>query len=168
MNRDSSTHEGRWLSELRRFLVRASLDPEFRVLARSDPEAAFLGFSLTDEQKSASSDPGKTRALIAAETGGIRAAGGSIEASPLPSPQELSAQCYLRIFPHVVHGEDGQIHVSHSGALDPVVLAVARPIPWSDRLDSPETRAAVDRVREADPATRRQCLLALIETLAGT
>jgi len=156
------------MSELRRFLVKASMDSAFRERVRTDPEAAFAGFSLTDAERDALRRPDEMLPLIARETLGVKE-GATPDTVPGTAPDQArpNPSFYLRIFPSVVHGDDGQIYVSYSGTLDPSELAEARHIPWSHRLDSPETAAAVEAIRAASPEVRRAKLLALIRSLVG-
>jgi len=155
------------MSGLRDFLVEVSMDPELRDRFRRDPDAVFAAYALTESERTALKRPETAMSLIAEHTAGVQPPPEREDADP-PAPSEPAsahAAFFLRIFPEVVTAPDGTLYVSHSGILDPTILAPARPIPWRQRMDHPETRAAADRVRESPPETRRERILALIQTL---
>jgi hypothetical protein len=155
------------MSDLRRFLIQASMDPDFRERFRTDPDAAMAGFSLTNEERAALKRPDATLPLVAREAPGIReaAASDSSSESPAHPPSPHHVAFFLRVFPEVVTAPDGTLYVSHSGVLDPPHLAVAHPIPWQHRLGLPETQAAAEAVSEARPEDRRARILDLIQHL---
>jgi len=154
------------MSDLRSFLIKASMDPDFRERFRTDPDAALAPYSLTAEERAALQNPEASLPLIARQTAEIRPDDSATDDAPERAPsQSTHAAFFLRIFPEVTAGADGNVYVTHSGVLDPAALAEARPIPWSHRLTLPETRAAADAVLEAPAGERRARILALIHTL---
>jgi precorrin-3B methylase len=72
--------------ELRRFLVKAVVDDEFRELARREPERAFAGFALADDEKDALRGRGPEVLGLLGRALGVPAPG-----QPAPEPESAAA-----------------------------------------------------------------------------
>jgi hypothetical protein len=177
--------------ELRRFLVKAVLDDEFRRLARTSPNAAFEGFDLTEEEQDA---------LRRRDQDVLALLGRALRGDAVPEPPPASAPDFsappaaqqptsfplpeitlaLHVAPQALQLPDGRLQVTYAASVQPLqeaprgetepppAAAAAPPstgTEWGHGVDSPATRAAARSVKDAPPEERFDRLLDLVEAL---
>jgi hypothetical protein len=167
------------MSDLRAYLERVVLDAAFRDLARSDPDASFAGFALSDADRDVLRRQDDAvlgllgRVLAPA---GRRDAGPTSPTEPAPPPVQRVAMpeigFLVRVQPVATMHPDGRLEVTCQATVQPVQLqhapaaqeaaAPVSPTPWNHVTAGPDVEAAATAVREAPPEARRDALLGLL------
>lgn len=173
------------MSDLRAYLERVVLDEAFRDLARSDPDASFAGFALSEADRDVLrrqdeavlgllgrvlAPPGRRDAGPTEE--GRRDAGPTESAAPIQRVALPEIGFLVRVQPVATMHPDGRLEVTCQATVQPVQLqhappaqeatAPVSPTPWNHVMAGPEVEAAATEVREAPPEARRDALLGLL------
>jgi hypothetical protein len=172
------------MSDLRAYLERVVLDAAFRDLARSDPDASFAGFALSEADRDVlrrqdDAVLGLLGRVLAPE--GRRDAGPTSPTEPAPPPIQRIAMpeigFLVRVQPVATMHPDGRLEVTCQATVQPVQLQSGghggpphvgeaappvSPTPWNHVTAGPEVEAAATAVREAPPEARRDALLGLL------
>lgn len=174
--------------DVRRVLVRAVLEPEFRDLVRRAPDEAFGGLDIDDDDKAALREggPGMLR-LLARALGGDTPAAPAPDAAPPPPATSAAAPVpvalapialQLQIQPYAVPSPEG-LRVTCAVTVQAVAPqqqtaspAPAAPRPtawtaWDHDLDSAPTRAAAAAVRSAAPQERAARIADLLRSMTS-
>ncbi len=112
------------MADLRDWFEKTALDPDFRELFQSDPEASFAGFDLTaEERRILAAQDGALVGLLARALAPMESApvGAPLVVDPAPPPPPLlpDATVYLQVQPQVV---DGAVQHAVSLHADPAAI----------------------------------------------
>jgi hypothetical protein len=161
-------------------LVRAALDDVFRDALEREPDAAMVGYDLTDDERRVLRR--RDRELLDLVAAATRAAARTQEAPPLPPPRPAPAPgptptlpfpelaFVVRLTPQAVPRPDGTWWVSYQSHISPLSAPPAPApdaSPFGHRLDGDDVAAAITAVAAATPDARGPALLDLIAAVTG-
>ncbi len=145
------------MGDLRDVLVRASLDEDFRVQLRADPDTALASYALSsDERIALLAGDDTARALLAAEVpeGDGPQAPAAVRSAPSAVITGDESAFRVRVQPLASRRADGGVHVEYVAGIDPPV-----------RPRRPGLEAARLAVSQAVPEERADRLLDLVTAL---